>query len=43
MDDQGRVSHFILLESRFYGSGVLVWDAEMREFYTSHDLSALIH
>jgi len=43
---QGRFSHFIFLrESRFYGSGVLakVWDVEMREFYASHNLSALTH
>ena len=35
---------FFLRESRFYGSGVLakVWDAEMREFYASHNLSALM-
>jgi len=42
--DDGRVSLFIFLrESRFYGSGVLVkvWDAEMREIYASHNLSAL--
>ena len=41
---QARVSHFIFLrESRFYGSGVLakVWDAEMREFYASHNLVEL--
>jgi len=41
---QGRVSHFIFLrESRFYGSGVLakMWDAEMREFYDSHNLVEL--
>jgi len=42
--DLGRVSHFIFLwESRFYGSGVLakVWDAAIREFCASHNLSAL--
>ena len=42
----GHISHFILLrESRFYSSGVLakVWDAEMQEFYASHNLSTLTH